>query len=253
LAGYTILGIHETQRNLKGLRVVYASAADCFAGGSARVELRFENTLHVARGPIRLRLEGGDGDLLELPPRSVVTGHVDYTRPRRGRHRLGRFELSTTAPLGLFRAWCWLHLPLEAIVYPAAVGERPLPQAGGRRNQAGVNALAVGNEEWTALRPFVVGDSPRAVAWKLYARGAPLLVSLYSGATGSLHALDYRRLDGLTPETRLMQICAWVLQAEQSHAPYSLWLPGVELARGSGPQQRLRALRALALYGENGR
>jgi uncharacterized protein (DUF58 family) len=248
LAGYAMLGIHETQRNLKGLRVVYASAADSFAGAAGRIELRFENTLHLARGPISVRIEGRLSTPLSLPPRSVSTQHVDYQRARRGRHRLARIELFTTAPLGLFRSWCWLHLPLEAIVYPAPLGARPLPFDEHARRTDGISALAAGAEEWSSLRPFVPGDSPRSVAWKLYARGAPLLVSHYAGATGAQHTLDYEALAGLSIEARLAQLCAWILRCEASNEPYSLRLPEQLLGRGRGDEHRQRALRALALH-----
>jgi uncharacterized protein (DUF58 family) len=249
LAGYAILGIHETQRNLKGLRVVHAGADDSFAGDAGRIELRFENTLHTARGPITAHFEDHSSVPLALPPRSVTARHVDYLRTRRGRHRLGRIKLQTTAPLGLFRSWCWLYLPLEALVYPAPRGMRPLPVAAGHHRSDGSDALAAGNDEWTALRPFVEGDSPRAVAWKLYARGAPLLVSQYAGAAGAKHTLDYAALGALSVEARLEQLCAWILRCEAAREAYCVRLPGRELPRGVGTEQRLRALRALALHG----
>jgi uncharacterized protein (DUF58 family) len=248
LAGYAILGIHETQRNLKGLRVVYASVADSFAGLPGRIELRFENTLHSARGPLLLRFEDRHAAPCLLAARSVATLFVEYQRARRGRHRLGRIELYSTAPLGLFRSWCWLHLPLDAMVYPAPVGARPLPHDDDARRHVGSSALAAGAEEWSALRPFVPGDSPRAVAWKLYARGAPLLVSQYAGAAGTRHTLNYAALEGLGVEARLEQLCEWILRCEAANEPYSLTLPGLALARGLGAEHRQRALRALALH-----
>jgi uncharacterized protein (DUF58 family) len=248
LAGYAILGIHETQRNLKGLRIVHARAADSFAGAAGRIELRFENTLHTARGPVALRFEGQRSVPLALPPRSVTTQFVDYQRARRGRHRLGRIEFYTTAPLGLFRSWCWLYLPLEAIVYPPPSGARPLPHDAGTRRIDGDTALAAGAEEWSALRPFAPGDSPRAVAWKVYARGAPLLVSQYAGAAGAEHTLDYAALGALGVEARLQQLCEWILRCEAAQEAYSLQLPGQFLARAIGAEQRQRALRALALH-----
>jgi uncharacterized protein (DUF58 family) len=248
LAGYTILGIHETQRHIKGLRVVYAAAEDSFAGTTGRIELRFENTLHTVRGPIVARCENQLSAPLLLAPRSVATQYVDYLARRRGRQRLGRIELSATAPLGLFRSWCWLHLPLEAIIYPAPLGARPLPVDADHRRHDGSSALAAGAEEWSALRPFVAGDSPRAVAWKLFARGAPLLVSQYAGAAGARHSLDFDALTGLSVEARLAQLCQWILHCEAAHESYSLRLPGSALPRGRGAAHRQRLLQALALF-----
>jgi uncharacterized protein (DUF58 family) len=244
-----MVGIHECHRNLKGLRVVLAEAADSFAGTPGRIELRFENTLVVPRSGLTLRCEHGAANRFELPPLSVGLHHVEYLRTQRGRHRLGRIEISTTAPLGLFRAWCWLHLPIDALVYPPAAGKLPLPMLGAQRHGQQQRAQAAGAEEWAALRPFAAGDSPRGVAWKLYARGAPLLVAQYEGTASQHHTLDYQQLAGLDTEARLRQLCAWILQCEQLREPYSLQLPGETIASGVGLAQQRDALRALALHG----
>ena len=250
LAGFALIAIHECHRQLKGLRVVHAHAEDSFAGSPGRVELRFENTLSTVRGPMRLRCDtAAETDCL-LVPRSVNPQFLEYQRYARGLHTLGRIAVWTTAPHGLFRAWSWVHLPLGAYVYPQAAGQLPLPTRGGQRASHGQLALAAGAEEWAALRPFAAGDSPRAVAWKQYARGAPLLVAQYEGEAGEHHELNFDALPALTTETRLSQLCQWVLRCEALREAYSLQLPGVRIARGQGTEQRRTALRALASYGQ---
>jgi uncharacterized protein (DUF58 family) len=249
LAGFAMVGIHECHRNLKGLRVVLAEAADSFAGKPGHIELRFENTLAVPRLGLTIRCESSAWSHFELPPRSVCLHHIEYLRTQRGRQRLGRIELATTAPLGLFRAWCWLHLPIDALVYPMAAGKRPLPAQAAQRQSLQQRAQAAGAEEWAALRPFTPGDSPRGVAWKLYARGAPLLVAQYEGTASQHHALDYQILTGLDVEARLSQLCAWILRCEQLREPWSLRLPGELIVSGTGTAHQRAALRALALHG----
>jgi uncharacterized protein (DUF58 family) len=251
LAGFALIAIHECHRQLKGLRVVHAHAEDSFAGRPGRVELRFENTLSTARGPIRLRCDAAAVEAIGvLPARSVNVQYLEYQAHERGLHRLDRIAVRTTAPHGLFRAWCWVHLPLSAYVYPLAAGQRPLPTRGGQRATHGQLALAAGAEEWATLRPFAVGDSPRAVAWKQYARGAPLMVAQYEGEAGEHHELDFNALPALGTEARLSQLCQWILRCEDLREAYSLQLPGISIARGQGAEQRRTALRALAGYGQ---
>jgi uncharacterized protein (DUF58 family) len=249
LVGFMLVGIHDTHRHLKGLRINLADAADSFAGGSGSIELRFENTLATARGPLQLQYATMPVTTCLVPPRSVSRQYLDYSYERRGRHELDRIALWTRAPHGFFRAWCWIHLPLQAHVYPKPVNARPLPVAGGQRRLHGQLARAAGAEEWSALRPFSPGDSPRAVAWKQYARGAPLLVSQYEAEAGEQHMLDFEALTGLDTEARLSQLCAWVLQCEQQREPYVLRLPQQSLPRGLGAEQQRAALRALCLHG----
>ena len=250
LAGMALIGIHECHRNLKGLHVVRADVEDCFAGQDARIELRFENGLGQPRSGLALRLDSAPQSRFELPPRSVCVHHLEYRGLRRGRQPLGRIELATTAPHGLFCAWSWLHLPLEAIVYPVPAGRLPLPGGDGRRTQLSAGARSSGVEEWAALRPFVPGDSPRAVAWKLYAREAPLLVSQYEAEAGSERVLDFTALPGLGLEARLSQLAAWALECERRGERFALRLPRHAIAAGSGSAHLRQCLRALALYGE---
>ncbi len=249
LAGFALIAIHDCHRQLKGLMVVHAHAEDSFADRPGRVELRFENTLSTVRGPLRLRCDTAVETVCVLAARAVSPQFPEYQPRMRGLHSLGRISIRTTAPHGLFRAWCWIHSPLRAYVYPQAAGQLPLPTRGGQRALQGSLAQAIGSEEWSALRPFTAGDSPRAVAWKHYARGAPLLVAQYEGEVGTHHELNFDALPGLATEARLSQLCQWVLRCEALREAYSLQLPGVRLARGQGTEQQRTALRALASYG----
>jgi uncharacterized protein (DUF58 family) len=95
----------------------------------------------------------GHAQRFELPASALTVHFAHFQLPRRGCQRSDRIALRTTAPLGLFRAWTWLHLPLDAIAYPAPAGDRP-PRGGDLRR--GDEQLAtVGDQEWSALRPAI--------------------------------------------------------------------------------------------------
>ena len=167
----------------------------------------------------------------------------------RGRQRIDRLELSSGAPLGLFRAWTWLHLPLEAVVYPAPGGTRALPARRGEPRNDERRSRVSGEEEWAWLRPLQDSDPPRSVAWKAYARGAPLLVAHYDAPAGVHRLLDFALLQGLPLEQRLSQLTQWVLECERLGETYSLQLPQRTLPPGHGIAQQRACLEALALYG----
>jgi uncharacterized protein (DUF58 family) len=99
------------------------------------------------------------------------------------------------------------------------------------------------------LRPFRDGDSPRQVAWKAYARGAPLLVREYHDPRGRERRLDYAQLATLEAEVRLAQLARWVLDADHEGESWSLRLPGALLALASGVAHRRACLDALARHG----
>jgi len=174
---------------------------------------------------------------------------LSYPAIARGRQRIERLELATDAPLGLFRAWCWLYLPLEVIIYPAPIGTLSLPPADAEPLDGRQRAHASGDEDWAWLRPFREGDAPRSVAWKAYAHGGPLLVAHYEAPAGAHRLLDFAPLRDLPLERRLSQLTQWVLDCEHLGESYALLLPGKTLPPRRGAAQRRACLEALALHG----
>ncbi len=169
----------------------------------------------------------------------------------RGVVTIDRLKVSTAHPFGLFRAWSWVHTPLEMIVYPRPQGSLPMPSDSGRKS--GRRAMGIsGADEWYGLRPFRDGDSPRQVDWKAYARGAPLLVKEYSSASGEWRTFRFAQLPHLAIEVRLEQLARWVVDAETQGERYGLELPAIRISPDRGPEHRHRCLSALALHGLRG-
>ena len=250
LAGFILVGMHECQRTLQGLELAQAQAADCHAGDDGLVELRFVNPARLPRRALAARTPGLAGTGFELQGHGSATVQVTFHGARRGRHRLGRIELSTTAPFGLFRCWAWLYLPVDVVIYPRLAGTRalPAPLAGQHAQQS--SATAPGDDEWAGLRAYQSGDSPRSIAWKSWARGAPLLVAQYAGSGGSDYLFSFAGLESLDLESRLSQLAAWISECARLDAACGLQLPGAETPPGRGAAHRTALLRQLALYGE---
>jgi len=249
LAGLVLVAMYLCHANLLGATIVGARVEPAFAGEDGQLELVID-TGAAARFEYCIAAHGAAGEARSTPARAGAAGHMTVTLPlpgtHRGVHAVDRIRLSTEWPFGLFRAWTWLHLPLQRIVYPAARGERPLPQARGDKRRATGDGQETGDDEWRGLRDYRDGDSPRRIAWKAYARGAPLLVGDYAAEGGDLHAFDFERLALLDLEARLEQLCRWIVDAEQRGEPYSLRLPSGSMAAGRGSAHRHRCLTALA-------
>ena len=178
----------------------------------------------------RLRLQ------LPLPPHA------------RGVVQIGRIRISSAHPFGLFRAWTWVHTPLELLVYPAPAGRLPPPTQDAPRSGARARS-GTDVDEWLGLRAFRDGDSPRQVDWKAYAREAPLLVKEYQPAGSDLLLFDLAQVPGADTEARLSQLARWIVAAEAAGDRYGLTLPGTRIPPARGPQQRHRCLAALARFG----
>lgn len=248
LAGFVLVGLHRCHRNLLGIALQGATAVPTFAGGAGQLELTLENPAPLARLRIEADLPGVAPSTTDIAANSAARLTLAVPTQVRGRLMIDGLRLTTALPFGLFRAWTWVYLPLEIIVYPRARGLLPLPTVAGVTPGARVRGGS-GGDEWLGLRGFRDGDSPRQVAWKAYARGAPLLVKEYCSASAPERFFDFERLANLHVERRLEQLSAWIVDAEKRGERYALTLPGIKLALDRGPQHRHRCLRALALYG----
>jgi uncharacterized protein (DUF58 family) len=248
LTAFALVAMQQCHGNLLGTQVLSATAPAVFAGTTGRVLF----TLAGADGRARLRLEAalpqGAARLADLAVHGRQRLELPLAAPVRGRVRIERIRVATTHPFGLFRAWTWVHTPVEMLVYPRARGSLPMPMQNTPR--AGQRSLAgAGDDEWTGLRAFRDGDSPRQVDWKAYAREAPLLVKEYSARGAELRLFEYAKLPDPDGEARLSQLARWVVDAEARGERYGLVLPAVRIEPDRGPEHRHRCLVALALFG----
>jgi uncharacterized protein (DUF58 family) len=248
LAAFALVAMQQCHRNLLGTQVTSALAPPVFAGSSGSVQLTLANPAALTRAQLEVALPGGAVMSAELPAHAQRRLELPIAAPARGVIRLERVRLATAHPFGLFRAWTWLHTPIELLVYPRPRGVLPMPTQSalqrGMRAQAGAGA-----DEWAGLRPFRDGDSPRQVDWKAYAREAPLLVKEYTAGASELRLFEFAALAHLDLEARLSQLARWVVDAEARSERYGLALPGTWLAPDRGPEHRHRCLAALALFG----
>ena len=248
LAGLALVAMHACHRNLLGLTVADLSAQDSFAGQHAALQLRLANSSAQPRLGIEIDGLGAPAVGCTAQANGEVIVSLRIATPRRGLQPIGRLRILSTWPFGLFRAWTWLHVAHAVTVYPQPAGQRAMPVADGARDGT-VPRESADIDEWATLRPFRDGDSPRQVAWKAYARGAPLLVKEYT-ASGSIERLfDFATLAGLDTEQRLSQLTRWILNCAADGEAFGVRLPQQLIDLDQGMVHRQRCLRALALFG----
>jgi uncharacterized protein (DUF58 family) len=249
LSAFALVVMQQCHRNLLGTEVTSAIAPAVFAQSAGAVQLSLANPATQERARLEAALPKGAVITADVAANSRQQLELPLPAPRRGIVRLERVRLSTAWPFALFRAWTWVHTPVEMLVYPRPRGSLPMPAQSGRR--AGTRALSgAGADEWLGLRPFRDGDSPRQVDWKAYAREAPLLVKEYAQGASELRWFDFATLAHLGIEDRLSQLARWVVEAEAHGERYGLSIPGVQLAPDRGPQHRHQCLAALAVFGQ---
>jgi uncharacterized protein (DUF58 family) len=249
LCGVTLVSMHECHRTMSGLKLLRVEAESTFAGHQGALVLLLENSDSRIRSALSVRSAPCEASEFQLLPGDSKTVRVAFQAAARGIQRIDRLQLMTQAPLGLFRAWSWLYLPLDVVIYPAPNGSRVLPPRQGEPRRGRRRIRDNGDEEWAWLRAFQDSDPPRSVAWKAYARGAPLMVSHYESPAGLQRILNLDQLHAQALEQKLSQLSLWILECERQGEQYALQLPERSQAAGHGNAHRRLCLEALALYG----
>ncbi|MDE2088924.1 MAG: DUF58 domain-containing protein [Gammaproteobacteria bacterium] len=248
LGALALVSILHGYRNLVRLTLRAVRTDAVFAGQKARYTLAVDNRDGPPRYAVTLALRGqASQEVIDVPAAASVTVTLARPAPRRGVWPMGPLTVSSRFPLGLFRAWAPLQLDLNALVYPRPGPRRPAPLAAHYRLSA-AGDRGYGTEDFVGLRRYHPGDSPRHVSWKAAARGLGLLTKQFGGDRAEELWLDWDRLQGLDTETRLSQMCRWVLDADEAQRRYGLHLPGLTLAPEHGARHRQRCLEALARF-----
>ena len=249
LTGFTLVTMHHCHRNMLGAQLVAAIAPPTFARRDGTLSLTFANPDVGTRYQIAAAVGDTPPLSADVPGQGFGRVEIPVPAPKRGIVRVDRLHLVTTHPFGLFRAWTWVHAPIEMLVYPRPHGTLPMPSHFG--NKSGQRSLThAGADEWLGLRPFRDGDSPRQVDWKAYARDAPLLVKEYSAVGAEMRIFDFSSLGELGVEAQLEQLARWIVDAEAQGERYGLKLPGRFIKPDHGPEHRHQCLAALALMGD---
>ena len=248
-----------TWRNLAYLRLQPLRGPNVFAGQEAVFQLQVSNTTRRARYAILVDVAGNDAPphAVDVPAQGSATVRLAVPSSARGWLEAPRLALSTRFPLGLFRAWSYWRPGTRALVYPfPEEGAPPLPAAS---SSAVDGAGQAGEDDFAGVRPYQPGDPLRRLAWRQIARldpvdGGQLATKHFEGGARTELVLDLAALNPqLDLELRLSRLTRWVLEAESRALPYAFRLGAVSYDAANGVAHQSACLRALALYGLEGK
>ncbi|MFV8781941.1 DUF58 domain-containing protein [Microbulbifer sp. SA54] len=248
-----IMPVH-TFANLAGLKLQLLDVEPVFAGDFGQAKIRLTKTGKRNHERIRLHWPPEEGVTVDVDDSVEGEGEVRISMPvvQRGRVKAPRVRVDSRFPLGVFQCWSWVDLDVEFLVYPQPKSAGPLPIGASVGEGEQQQQLAAGGDDFIGLKTYRPGDSLRHVAWKQFAGGRDLNSKEYATGSDTRLWLDWDLLAGRDIETRLSNLCAWVLEAERAQLPYGLRLPGHTIAPGMGRAHKQKVLGILALFPVHG-
>lgn len=241
-----VVAILHTFSNLSGLCVEALRGQPAFAGEIAEFDIQLRRTCQRAHHSIELQWPGEAMTKISLSDKQVGNVKLFHRSRQRGWLRPRRLLVQSVYPLGLVRAWAWIDLDIQALIYPRPIaGARPVSEEGDA--DFGQRAMKKGSEDFYGFRTYRTGDNLRHVMWRAYAKGQPLQTKQFAETHVQSHWLSYAACTG-EREQRLGVLCYWILELERKGEVFGLQLPDATLAPDSGAEHRERALRMLALF-----
>lgn len=247
LGSLFVICILQTFNNLSGLVIDAGNTEPAFAGSSAKFILLLNKSRRKCHHAVALEWHGFQSAAVNLSEEDKVMVEMLLPVERRGIFRPQRLRVTSFYPLGLVRAWSWIALDMESVVYPKP---EPCELVAAVEGGAGEGTLIVpeGKDDFDGLRNYQPTDPLSAVDWKAYARTNQLYAKRFHGLQPEARWLGWENVPASHPEMKLSQLCYWVMEYSRRNLVFGLQIPGVRIAPDSGMEHQRRCLEALARF-----
>jgi uncharacterized protein (DUF58 family) len=246
LASLGNMAMLHTWRNLLYLQIKIVQAQPVFAGDIGNVVVQVSDYKNQARYAVAAHFIDNNAVVYNIAANSACPFVLPLETKQRGYHNVPRITLYTEFPLSLLNAWSVIENPFQVLVYPKPIfKDAPLPISADNNAQGSPN-LNVGDDDFFGHKTYQTGDPPSRVDWKASSRGIGLFTKQYNGAGASQIWLDWANTSG-DKETRLSQLCGWIINAHHRQTSFGLRLPNQTLPPNNNEAHYHQALTLLAV------
>lgn len=235
--------------NLRRVRVSMRQPEDAFVGETVvhHIEL-----LAPEKGPLRGNVDvflGNDQTRLQLAPGQPTRASLRTVARQRGRARVPSVSIQSLFPMALWRMQGFWQPTQEHWVYPApekgATFNPPVDPSEGQQLKS-----VKGDEFVSGLRPYIPGDSPNRIAWRVLAKTEGQTLNTKNLESEQSRRIWIRDVDtGLNdPEAQLSRMAGWLLDAHHKGWTYGMQLGNLIVPPAHSMQHLKRCLQTLAAH-----
>ena len=256
LASVGLVNAFFSFRNLAYLHLSATPCAPVFAGETAQFSLHINNPSQLHRYALWIGFARKDSveHAFDVASHDRVVIKVNQISHQRGLLPIARLRLHTSFPLGLIHTWSTWLPDVKAVVFPAP--EHNAPPLPITLSSDGDGSHAVGDEDFSGVRSYQLGDPLKHISWKHSARvdldaGGTLVTKQFSGGNTGELMLDFDTLPKtLDIELRLSRLTQWIIEANTKGVAFGFKLGNIEYPSAHSEQHRLACLTALAMYSD---
>lgn len=249
LTGLLLVAILQTFRNLSGINFGSEPSEPGFVDDFVMYTITLQSSKKkYSHESIQIGFVRLDRQTCAVECGEISKVKLFISAKKRGLQKPGRLLVQTSYPLGLLRAWSWVDLKLEGLVYPKPLeGPKPMQGIAADENHE-AELKTIGVDDFSGLNSYQPGDPLSRVYWKVLARGLPLATKSFEQPMTEASWLCRDTVTGGLEE-QLQVLTFWVLKLTQSQAPFGLDLGSHRIPVNSGEEHKRVCLEALALYG----
>lgn len=248
LVGVLIMAMMHTFRNLNGLSIECGDFPPVFLGEHAGCAFELANATNEEKRMIDIVCAEQTTEVASVPASGTVLATIMVTPHRRGFNTLPRISLRTFTPMGFFVAWSYFNPKRPLLAYPRPI-ITPMPfSLEDQGEDRGVHEVP-GRENVVGVREYQQGDPLNLLSWK-HIVGRDLWVSKMTTQStgGKTLQFDWQQTTFADTESKLSQLCGWLVTAHQNADAFGLRLPQQLIPVDSGAAHLRRCLEALAHF-----
>ena len=262
LTSLALVCMLHTYRNLSGLIISTARPKAVFTGQLALFPIQIDNRLGLEKFSIQIenakvnkkklkKKEEIKKVFLGVNAQEQLTIYYPIQSHQRGILKSKRLKISTNFPLGLFIAWAYIQPEHSCLIYPSPRGQKQFPLYTLKEDDTDYGSQS-GTDDFAGFRKYRAGDPVHSIAWKAFAKEQGLLVKQFSGKGSQTLILNWESVSHINDiESRLSQLCYWVILADQSSHHYGLEIPSISIEPSHGTHHKELCLKTLACYGND--
>lgn len=244
LGSVFLVSIWACYLNVGGLVFYAVHSEGSFEGDSCSFKIGIKSHNKPVIG---LRVGTAIDDMCDvsLDAGEVKIHEILLSGKKRGVHSVPRVRIESTFPFGFIRAWAWINLDAQYLVYPRReFGDEA--SAAAATNEQGVNQFK--GEDRDILREHIQGEPLNRVNWKKYAVTNKMYSADSDANAGASNKVDWRDYEGKAKEERLRFMCFKVCRLYHEGQSFGFALPSAELSAANGKDHFEQCLELLARY-----